>query len=91
MIGATGAAFQMKYRPANFDVVPDAVTAAILEVLTAPKAERNSGARGAPRCREQRILVPRQNCILTPNCARRGEKNDWVWPNSAEWTLLWTL
>ena len=32
----TLAAFQMKYRPANFDGVPDAETAALLEVLTAP-------------------------------------------------------
>lgn len=31
-------AFQMKYRPANYDGAPDAETAAILEVLTAPPA-----------------------------------------------------
>ncbi|MEO8100981.1 MAG: N-acetylmuramoyl-L-alanine amidase [Betaproteobacteria bacterium] len=30
------AAFQMKYRPARFDGMPDAETAAMLEVLTAP-------------------------------------------------------
>ncbi|MDE3246932.1 MAG: N-acetylmuramoyl-L-alanine amidase, partial [Acidobacteriota bacterium] len=30
------AAFQMKYRPARYDGVPDAETAAILEVLTTP-------------------------------------------------------
>lgn len=31
-------AFQMKYRPSNFDGVPDAETAAILDVLTTPAA-----------------------------------------------------
>ena len=31
------AAFQMKYRPSNFDGTPDAETAAILEVMTTPK------------------------------------------------------
>ena len=30
------AAFQMKYRPANFDGTPDAETAALLDVLTSP-------------------------------------------------------
>lgn len=32
------AAFQMKYRPARFDGVPDAETAAILDVMTSPPA-----------------------------------------------------
>jgi N-acetylmuramoyl-L-alanine amidase len=31
-------AFQMKYRPSKFDGVPDAETAAMLEVLTSPNA-----------------------------------------------------
>jgi len=30
------ASFQMKYRPANFAGIPDAETAAMLDVLTAP-------------------------------------------------------
>jgi N-acetylmuramoyl-L-alanine amidase len=34
------AAFQMKYRPANFDGIPDAETAAMLEVLNSPTAVR---------------------------------------------------
>jgi N-acetylmuramoyl-L-alanine amidase len=33
------AAFQMKYRPARYDGVPDAETAAILEVMTPPPAK----------------------------------------------------
>ncbi len=33
------AAFQMKYRPARYDGIPDAETAAILEVLTTPTAK----------------------------------------------------
>ena len=33
-------AFQMKYRPARFDGTPDAQTAAILDVLTAPARTR---------------------------------------------------
>ena len=32
------AAFQMKYRPANFDGIPDAETAALLEVLNSPSS-----------------------------------------------------
>jgi N-acetylmuramoyl-L-alanine amidase len=34
------AAFQMKYRPANYDGVPDAETAAILDVLTTPSSSK---------------------------------------------------
>jgi N-acetylmuramoyl-L-alanine amidase len=34
------AAFQMKYRPARFDGIPDAETAALLDVLTAPAEPR---------------------------------------------------
>jgi N-acetylmuramoyl-L-alanine amidase len=33
-------AFQMKYRPARFDGVPDAETAALLDVLTSPNATK---------------------------------------------------
>jgi N-acetylmuramoyl-L-alanine amidase len=33
-------AFQMKYRPARFDGIPDAQTAAILDVLTMPAGKR---------------------------------------------------
>ena len=36
----TLAAFQMKYRPARWDGQPDAETAALLEVLTAPEAPK---------------------------------------------------
>jgi len=34
------AAFQMKYRPSKYDGVPDAETAAILDVMTAPAAKK---------------------------------------------------
>ena len=40
-------AFQQKYRPARFDGLPDAETAAILEVLTSATAAANAAAKPA--------------------------------------------
>lgn len=38
-------AFQMKYRPSRFDGAPDAQTAALLDVLTAPKKDTRTALR----------------------------------------------
>ena len=44
-------AFQMKYRPANIDGMPDAETAAMLEVLTAPAAVAIDSAQNGAAAR----------------------------------------
>ena len=41
-------AFQMKYRPALFDGMPDAETAALLEVLTTPATDNAEATTAAP-------------------------------------------
>jgi N-acetylmuramoyl-L-alanine amidase len=41
-------AFQMRYRPANHDGLPDAETAALVRVLITPPEQRCCAARDGP-------------------------------------------